>query len=37
MQSVVWFKKDLRITAAAPLFEAAKRGPLVPLYTYEQE
>jgi deoxyribodipyrimidine photo-lyase len=37
MQSVVWFKKDLRVTDAAPLFEAAKRGPLLPLYIYEPE
>jgi deoxyribodipyrimidine photo-lyase len=37
MPNVVWFKKDLRVTDAAPLFEAAKRGPLVPLYIYEPE
>lgn len=36
-QSIVWFKKDLRVTDAAPLFEAAKRGPVVPLYIYEPE
>ena len=36
-RSVVWFKKDLRVTDAAPLFEAAKRGSLIPLYIYEPE
>lgn len=34
---VVWFKKDLRVRDHAPLVEAARRGPVVPLYVYEPE
>lgn len=34
---VVWFKKDLRVQDHAPLFEAARRGPVLPLYIYEPE
>lgn len=32
---VVWFKRDLRVRDHAPLTEAAKRGPIVPLYLAE--
>ena len=32
---VVWFKRDLRIHDHAPLTEAAKRGPVLPLYVVE--
>lgn len=32
---VVWFKRDLRIRDHAPLTEATKRGPIVPLYIVE--
>jgi deoxyribodipyrimidine photo-lyase len=34
---VVWFKRDLRICDHAPLSEAAKRGPVLPLYVVEPE
>ena len=34
---VVWFKRDLRITDHAPLYEAAKRGPVLPLYIVEPQ
>lgn len=34
---VVWFKRDLRVTDHRPLFEAARRGPVVPLFIVEDE
>ena len=34
---VVWFKRDLRIHDHRPLTEAAKRGPVLPLYIVEPE
>jgi len=33
--NVVWFKRDLRITDHAPLFEAAQVGNVLPLYIVE--
>jgi deoxyribodipyrimidine photo-lyase len=35
--SVVWFKRDLRITDHAPLVQAAARGRVIALYIYEPE
>lgn len=35
--NVVWFKRDLRITDHAPLFEAVRMGPVLPLYIVEPE
>ncbi|MGL5139672.1 MAG: FAD-binding domain-containing protein [Beijerinckiaceae bacterium] len=35
MLQVVWFKRDLRISDHAPLAEAARRGPVLPLYVAE--
>lgn len=32
---VVWFKRDLRVYDHAPLAEAARRGPVLPLYIAE--
>ena len=32
---LVWFKRDLRLRDHAPLFEASRRGPVLPLYVYE--
>lgn len=32
---VVWFKRDLRLHDHAPLAEAARRGPVLPLYLVE--
>ncbi len=32
---VVWFKRDLRLIDHGPLFEAAKYGPVLPLYVIE--
>ena len=37
MTHVVWFKRDLRIGDHLPLFEAARRGPVLCLYVYEPE
>ncbi len=34
---IVWFKRDLRIQDHAPLAEAARRGPVLPLYIAEPE
>jgi deoxyribodipyrimidine photo-lyase len=34
---VVWFKKDLRIHDHTALFEASKRGLVLPVYIYEPE
>jgi len=34
---VVWFKRDLRIVDHAPLLEASRRGPVLPLYVVEPE
>jgi deoxyribodipyrimidine photo-lyase len=34
---VVWFKRDLRIEDHRPLAEAAKRGPVLPLFILEPE
>ena len=33
--AIVWFKRDLRIQDHAPLHEAARTGPVVPLYIVE--
>ena len=35
MTHVVWFKRDLRVHDHAPLAEAARAGPVVPLYIAE--
>lgn len=35
MLQVVWLKRDLRSRDHAPLYEAAQRGPVLPLYIYE--
>ncbi len=35
MLQVVWFKRDLRMHDHAPLAEAARRGPVLPLYVAE--
>ena len=32
---LVWFKRDLRVSDHAPLYEAAQRGPVLPLYIVE--
>lgn len=34
---IVWFKRDLRIQDHRPLVEAARRGPVLPLYVVEPE
>jgi deoxyribodipyrimidine photo-lyase len=34
---VVWFKRDLRIHDHAPLLEASRRGPVLPLYIVEPD
>lgn len=34
---LVWFKRDLRVRDHRPLVEAAKRGPIIPLYLIEPE
>ncbi|MCD0177129.1 deoxyribodipyrimidine photo-lyase, partial [Deinococcus sp. 14RED07] len=34
---LVWFKKDLRVRDHAPLREAARRGPVLPVFIYEPE
>jgi deoxyribodipyrimidine photo-lyase len=34
---VVWFKRDLRVEDHRPLVEAARRGPVLPLYIIEPE
>jgi deoxyribodipyrimidine photo-lyase len=34
---IVWFKRDLRIWDHRPLVEAARRGPVLPLYIVEPE
>ncbi len=34
---VVWFKRDLRVADHAPLIEAARRGPVLPLYVAEPQ
>lgn len=34
---VVWFKRDLRVSDHAPLYHAALRGPVCPLYVVEPE
>lgn len=34
---VVWFKRDFRILDHRPLAEAARRGPVLPLYIHEPE
>ena len=34
---LVWFKRDLRVDDHRPLAEAAKRGPVLPLYIVEPE
>lgn len=33
--NIVWFKRDLRTLDHRPLFEAARRGPVLPLYIIE--
>ena len=35
--NIVWFKRDLRITDHRPLAEAAKLGPVLPLYIVEPD
>ncbi|OZG73288.1 hypothetical protein BTA51_12490 [Hahella sp. CCB-MM4] len=35
--SVVWFKRDLRITDHGPLYTAASKGPVLPIYVIEDE
>ena len=35
MIEVVWFKRDLRVVDHAPLAEASRRGPVLPLYIVE--
>ena len=37
MLQVVWFKKDLRVTDHAALFDAASAGPVLPIYVYEPD
>ena len=32
---VIWFKKDLRLTDHRPLAQAAKAGPVLPIYVFE--
>lgn len=34
---IVWFKRDLRVTDHRPLFEAARRGAVLPLFIVEDE
>ena len=35
--SVVWFKRDLRISDHAPLYHACQQGPVIPIYVAEPE
>jgi deoxyribodipyrimidine photo-lyase len=35
--NLVWFKRDLRVADHRPLAEAAKRGPVLPLYIVEPD
>ena len=35
MIQIVWFKKDLRIEDNSALVQAAKKGPILPLYVVE--
>ena len=37
MITVVWFKRDLRVTDHAPLRDAARRGPVLPVYLFEPD
>lgn len=37
MIQVVWFKRDLRILDHEPLSEAARAGPVIPLYVFETD
>ena len=37
MLNIVWFKRDLRISDHRPLTEAARRGPVLPLFVIEPE
>ncbi|MFY7963055.1 MAG: deoxyribodipyrimidine photo-lyase/cryptochrome family protein [Elsteraceae bacterium] len=34
---IVWFKRDLRVADHAPLAEAARHGPVLPLYVVEPD
>lgn len=34
---IVWFKRDLRLQDHQPLWEAAQRGPVLPLYVIEPD
>jgi deoxyribodipyrimidine photo-lyase len=34
---LVWFKRDLRVADHVPLVEAARRGPVLPVYVVEPE
>ncbi len=34
---IVWFKRDLRVDDHRPLIEAARRGPVLPLYVVEPD
>ncbi|MEL6889913.1 MAG: deoxyribodipyrimidine photo-lyase, partial [Pseudomonadota bacterium] len=35
MTSVVWFKRDLRVSDHPALARAAALGPVIPLYVFE--
>ena len=35
--TIVWFKRDLRIHDHVPLAEAARTGPVLPLYIVEPD
>jgi deoxyribodipyrimidine photolyase len=37
MPQIVWFKRDLRVHDHAPLFEAQRHGPIIPLYIIEPD
>lgn len=37
LMQVVWFKRDARVADHRPLFEAAQRGPVLPLFVVEDE
>jgi deoxyribodipyrimidine photo-lyase len=33
--NIVWLKRDLRIQDHAAFYEAAKNGPLLPIFTWD--
>ncbi|PLX37997.1 MAG: deoxyribodipyrimidine photolyase [Hyphomicrobiales bacterium] len=37
MTTIVWFRRDLRLADNPALFEAARRGPVVPLFILEDD